>query len=254
MPKSDIEIDSSVFEQRARLLAKKLGKSEKEFIKNQTGLLAREVSRMTPPYASFPKVTNSASVGSAKDIKAGKGAVVVDLLRICSTRKSPTVKWAKKVFGNGPVIFESQAAGGVLINEIELEAWHKTNQRPNNRTKRLPITSRYWVTSVVLNRYIKKEQLKVGRAKAAFYQLATRLGAKATAPANVKNNVPRVQGVGIVRTTKGKTEGTIWSREGGLFHTVKHLPMLRKNRLIKAVKRGEYVMRKAAKDSNFKVV
>ena len=250
----DIDIDDSVFQKRAKELARKLGKDEKEFIKQQTGILAREVARMTPPFASFPKLSNSASVGSAKDIKAGKGAIVVDLLRICSTRKGPTVKWAKKTFGNGPVIFESQAAGGVLINEAELKAWHKINQRPNNRTKRLPTTSKYWVTSVVLNRYIKKEQLKVGRAKAAFYQLATKLGAKATAPANVKNNVSRVPGLGIVRTTQGKTEGTIWSREGGLFHTNKFLPMLRKNRLIKAVKRGEFLMRKAAKDSDFKVV
>ena len=49
MAKTDIEIDASVFEQKARLLAKKLGKNESEFIKNQTGLLAREVAKMTPP-------------------------------------------------------------------------------------------------------------------------------------------------------------------------------------------------------------
>ena len=254
MAKKDIDIDDSVFQQKARLLARKLGKDEKEFIKQQTGILAREVARMTPPFASFPKLSNSASVGSAKDIKAGKGAIVIDLLRICSTRKGPTVKWAKKTFGNSPVIFESQAAGGALINEAELKAWHKINQGPNNRTKRLPTTSKYWVTSVVLNRYIKKQQLKVGTAKAAFYKAAMALGAKVTAPAGVINNISNPVGTGTVKKGSSGSKGTIKGRAGGLFHTNKFLPMLRKNRLIKAVKRGEFLMRKAAKDSNFKVV
>ena len=35
----DIDIDDSVFQKRAKELARKLGKDEKEFIKQQTGIL-----------------------------------------------------------------------------------------------------------------------------------------------------------------------------------------------------------------------
>ena len=256
MPKSDIEIDSSVFEQKARLLAKKLGKSEREFIKNQTGLLAREVAKMTPPYAGKPTwPTNTAAVGSAKDIKAGKGAIIKDLLKICKTQKSPDIKKLWKRHGAGPVMINGiQIAAGIIMNESELRTWHRKNQSARLRTKQLPRTSQMYVATVVFNRYAKQQQRYVGRAKAVFYGAALTLGAKVSAPPNVKMNMLSVYSYGRVKGVSGKTVGEIGGRAGGLFHTIRHIPMLKKNRLIKAVKRGEYVMRKAAKDSNFKVV
>ena len=75
-----------------------------------------------------------------------------------------------------------------------------------------------------------------------------------TAPAGVKNNKVNSVGTGIVKKGSSGSKGIITGSAGGLFHTNKFLPMLRKNRLIKAVKRGEFLMRKAAKDSKFKVV
>jgi len=254
MPKKDIDIDDSVFQQRVAALARKLGKDEFEFIKNQTGILAREVARMTPPYAVYPTLTNSASVGSAKDIAAGKGAVAKDLYKICSTRKSPVIRWAMSTFGLGPVVFETQVAAGVITNIKDLSNWHGKNQGLNNRTKWLPVASRYWVSEILFNKYRIQEQKKVGTAKSAFYKAAIQLGAKVTAPAAVKNNIFNSGGGGAMKRGAGGSSGIITGKAGGLFHTNKFLPMLRKNRLIKAVKRGEFLMRKAAKDSKFKVV
>ena len=255
MAKKDvIEIDTSVFHKRVRALAKKLGKNEKEFVKQQTGLLAREVSRMTPPYASFPKLSNTASVGSAKDIKAGKGAILGDMLKICTTRKSPTIRWAKKTFNGGPVVFEKQVAAGVITTEAELHAWHRRHTNIRNRTWTLAFNERCWVAPVVLNKYLKKEYQRVGNAKATFYKVAVSLGAKVTAPPNVKKNAPRASGSGKITKGARGTVGIIKGKSGGLYHVIRHLPMLRKNRLIKALKRGEFVMKKAAKDADFKVV
>ena len=114
--------------------------------------------------------------------------------------------------------------------------------------------NRYWVSAPVFKAYVKTQQANVGTAKAAFYKAAMALGAKVTAPAGVKNNTGNSVGTGTVKKGSGGSKGTIKGRAGGLFHTNKFLPMLRKNRLIKAVKRGEFLMRKAAKDSKFKVV
>ena len=114
--------------------------------------------------------------------------------------------------------------------------------------------NRYWVSAPVFKAYVKTQQANVGTAKTAFYKAAQALGAKVTAPAGVRNNILNSVGTGTVKKGSSGSKGIITGRAGGLFHTNKFLPMLRKNRLIKAVKRGEYVMKQAAKDSKFKVV
>ena len=256
MPKKDIDIDDSVFQKRARALARNLGKDEKEFIKQQTGILAREVARMTPPFASFPKLSNSASVGSAKDIKAGKWAVYIDVAQICTVKTKGEITKAVKSWGTGPIIYGKGRviAKGIIDNASTLHAWHKTNQGANNRTKPLTGSNRYWVSAPVFKAYVKTQQANVGTAKAAFYKAAMALGAKVTAPAGVRNNKANAVGTGTVKKESKGSKGIVTGRAGGLFHTNKFLPMLRRNRLIKAVKRGEFLMKKAAKDSNFKVV
>ena len=256
MAKKDVDIDDSVFQKRARILAKKLGKDEKEFIRQQTGILAREVARFTPPFASFPKLTNSASVGTSKDMQAGKWAMFIDIAQICTVKEKGVITKAKKSWGSGPIIYGKGKviAKGIIDDAGSLHAWHNANQGANNRTKPLSGSNRYWVSAPVFKKYVKDQQANVGTAKAAFYKAAMALGAKVTAPALVKKNIMNSVGTGTVKKESKGSKGTITGRAGGLFHTNRHLPMLRKNRLIKAVKRGEFLMRKAAKDSSFKVV
>jgi hypothetical protein len=255
MASKDVDIDDTVFLQRVAALARNLGEEQAGFIKNQTGILAREVARMTPPYASYPKLTNTASVGSLKDITQGKIAITGDLYKICQIKSLADVKRARKAFGTGPVNFGFQSGGGTIINEAEFHAWHKKNlYKGRNRTRKVTYYSRYWVTQTVFNRYAKSQHLYVGRAKATFYKAALKLGARVTAPANVKNNALLVSSSGRVNTTGDFSEGVIKGKAGGLYHTIRHLPMLKSNRLIKAVKRGEYLLKQAAKDANFNVV
>ena len=107
---------------------------------------------------------------------------------------------------------------------------------------------------MVLNKYLKIEYQRVGNAKATFYKAALSLGAKVSAPLNVKKNTGRASGSGKVTKGSRGAVGTIKGRSGGLYHTIKFMPMLRRNRLIKAVKRGEFLMKDAAKKADFKVV
>ena len=118
----DIDIDDSVFQKRARALARKLGKDEKEFIKQQTGILAREVARMTPPFASFPKLSNSASVGSAKDIKAGKWAVYIDVAKICTVKTKGKITKAVKSWGVGPIVYGNKTIAKGIIAPTSMQS------------------------------------------------------------------------------------------------------------------------------------
>jgi len=259
MANKDVIIDDAVFQQRvaalARNLASNLAEDQAGFIKNQTGILSREVARMTPPYATYPKLTNTPSVGTAKDIAQGKLAITKDLAKICVIKDLKDVKWARKTFGTGPFSFEFIRGGGTIINEAEFHEWHKRSlYKGRNRTRKITYYSRPWVTQTIFNRYARSQHQYVGRAKATFYKNAVKLGATVTGPAGVKNNALLVNSSASINTRGGFSEGVIRGRAGGLYHTLRHLPMLRKNRLIKAVKRGEYLLKQAAKDSNFNVV
>ena len=250
----DIDIDDSVFQQKARLLARKLGKDEKEFIKQQTGILAREVAKFTPPFDTFPNNKGTA-IGKKADEKMGKWAVYIDIKWICTIKPANVIAKAKQSWGSGPIIYGGKTISKGVIDDVgSLRAWHNANQRANNRTKALKGPMRYWVSDTVFAAYVKEEQKKVGIAKAAFAKASVALGAKGAVPAWVKKHMGIVSGTGTVQKDTKGSKGIITGRAGGLFHTISKLPAIRKNRLIKAVKRGEFLMRKAAKDSNFKVV
>jgi len=250
------EFDDTIFRQRVAALARNLGADEGDFVKQQTGILAREVARFTPPFASFPKLSTSSSVGTSKDMQAGKWAIYIDIAQICTVKEKGEITKAKKSWGSGPIIYGSGlvVSRGIIDDAGALHAWHTANQGLNNRTRPLTGPNRYWVSAPVFKAYVKEQQANVGTAKAAFYKAALQLGATVTAPAIVKNNLMNSVGTGKLTKQSGGSKGIILGRAGGLYHTTKHLPMLRKNRLIKAVKRGEYLMRQAARDSNFNVV
>tara|TARA_R110002153_G_scaffold274299_1_gene448235 strand:- start:1954 stop:2706 length:753 start_codon:yes stop_codon:yes gene_type:complete len=250
MPK----IDYSVFVKRAKALARKLGKDEKEFVKQQTGILAREVAKFTPPFASFPSNKGSA-IGKKVDETQGKWAVYMDIKWICTIKPADEIAKARRSWGSSPIIYGGKTITKGVIDDVgSLKAWHNANQGLNNRTKPLKGPMRYWVSDTVFTAYVKGEQKKVGIAKAAFAKASVALGAKGAVPAWVTKHMGTVSGSGVlIKESKG-TKGIIKGQAGGLFHTNKQVPSLMKNRLVKAVKRGEFLMREAAKDSKFKVV
>jgi hypothetical protein len=250
---SKIYVDDSTFQKRARKLAKKLGVDEYKFVKEQTGILAREVAKMTPPYATFPKLTGT-SVGTAKDIKAGEWAVYNDIKKICFIVPNEVAERARRTTQGGPIYRKGQIVSPGVISSISLlSAWHKKNEGSNGRTKDLDVPLLPWVPESLFIEYVKTMKRNVGIAKAAFWKAGDNLGAKGTAVAGIKRHAARASGNGKMKKTNKGPYGLIYGKADGLFHVFKHLPRLERNRLIKAVKRLEFTGRKAAKKSGFKV-
>ena len=249
------KIDYSVFVKRAKKLAKELGKDEPVFVKQQSALLAREAAKYTPPFAGFPS-KNSTSIGTKADGKAGKFAVYRDIEQIVSVKDEDVIAQAKKSWGTRPIEYGNGfvIALGVIDNVGELRSWHNFQQNSRNRTAPLRGPQRYWTSQAVLDTYALEEQEKVGIAKAAFAKASIQLGGKGKIPAWVNKNIGIASGSGVMMKDGKGTKGEISSRAGGLFHTRNFLPSIMQNRLKKAVLRGEYLMKQAAKDSSFKVV
>ena len=248
---NDVVIDDSEFQRKAKKLAREHGVDEREFIKEQTGLLARDAAKFTPPWASFPRFTGT-GVGTAKDIKIGKIAIKNDLKKICTVIKDKQViNWAKKQ-KNGIYSKGIKVAPFAIDDEADLKRWHRSNMRGRGRTSDMAYNLRPWVYSAVFNKHLKKEQSKVGIAKASFVKASLDLGAKGTAPKAVMNNLSKPSGSGkIIKTAKGP-HGVLSARAEGLFHTKRFLPQLMTNRLKKAVKRLQYIGRQSAKNAGFK--
>lgn len=257
MAKTDIEIDSSVFEQKARMLAKKLGKNEREFVKDQSGLLAREVAKMTPPYANktLPSLKVGSSVGSKADIEAGEFAVYNDLKKIFEVLPDDVIWKEHHKSKGGPIYRHGKVRSpGVITDAFKLHRWHRENRDYRGRTKNLKRPGIPWIGESLFIEYVKSQQASVGMAKAAFLKASIPLRAKSTATPKIKRHLSRVKGSGrVVKDSNGST-GMISGRARGLSHVYRHIPELKRNRLKKAVLRGEYLMKKAAKDSKFKVV
>ena len=89
-------VDDSVFQKRARRLAKLLKVDERQFVREQGGLLARAVAIYTPPYATFPD-SKKKTIGSKKDFDEGRNAAKRDVDLITTEQKrSKTKKGSSK--------------------------------------------------------------------------------------------------------------------------------------------------------------
>ena len=248
-----IVIDDSTFQKRARALARKLKVDEYDFVKEQTGLLARDVALFTPPYLKFPRFTRK-DVGNPKDLLAGRIAVQRDVQQICTVKRVGTIRWAQKTFQGKPIYRGGrQVALGVIDTVAELAVWHRRNQRRGGHTEPLMGEDRYWVASNIFREYLRYQKSNVGIAKSAFLKASLQLGAKGAINPAIKKHVGKTQGQGrMARTDKG-AYGLISGRAKGLSHVFRILPMLERNRLIKAVKRLEFIGRAASKKAGFKV-
>ena len=249
----DVEIDDSVFQERVVKLARKFKVDEKQFIKDQSRLLAREASKFTPPFSKFPDWHRGTSVGSKDDIEQGEWAVYNDLKRIFEVLPDDVIWKEHKYSKGGPVYrFNTIRSPGVITNAFKMHQWHRDNKRPNGRTKKLKRPGIPWVGESLFHEYVKSQQASVGMAKASFLKASLAFGGKSSATPKIKRHLARTSGSGsLVKTGKGY-DGHMVARAEGLYHLKRLLPHLRRNRTKKAEKRLEILAKKAIKESGFK--
>ena len=247
----NVEVDDSVFKKDTAKFLKAIGKEEKTFIREQSGMVARDLAKYTPPFVNgaFPDFAKD-NIGTSADIKAGKNAVEGGLKSICfRVKKKPTINKAIKNFGrNGPVYKgKQQIAFGVIDNLRDLANWHYKNRTSQGRVLKVPTIQRPMVWKSVFNKYIKRRQEDVGIAKAGFYKASLRFGAKQKAAPNIKKNVGKAAGLGILKQTKEGWVGHVSGTSKGAEYTVNKLPMIERNRGEKAIKRLKILAKNRAK-------
>lgn len=248
-----IGIDDSVFQDRVVKLSRKFKVDEKQFIKDQSRLLARDAARFTPPFAQFPDWNKGTNVGTKADIEQGEWAVINDLKRIFEVLPDAVIWKEHKYSKGGPVYrFNTIRSPGVITNAFKMHQWHRDHKRSDGRTKKLKRPGIPWVGESLFSEYAKSQQASVGMAKASFLKASLAFGGKSSATPKIKRHLGRTNGSGrLVKTGKGY-DGLMSAQAEGLYHLKRLLPHLRRNRTKKAEKRLEILAKAAAKSSGFK--
>lgn len=248
----DIVVDDSIFKKDVAKFLTAIGKEEKTFIREQSGMVARELAKYTPPFKdkNLPAY-NKDTVGTPADIKRGKESVQGDLRSICLRTKSKKYfNRQLKNFGKNSPIYQGkrQIGFGILESIDDIRRWHYKNRTSQGRVGRVAYIDRPLVWQGLFNKYVKKHKWPdVGMAKAGFYKASLYFGAKTTAPPNVKKNSGRATGMGLMIKTKGGWVGQVSSTSKGGANTFRHLPMIKKFRGEKAIKRLEHLAKNRVK-------
>jgi len=240
----DVIVDDSIFKKDVAKFLTAIGKEEKTFIREQSGMVARDLAKYTPPFMdkNLPAY-NKDTVGTPADIRRGKESVMGDLKSICLRAKSKKyINKQLKDFGkNSPIYQGKRKIGfGILENLDDIRRWHYRNRSSQGRVGKVAYIDRPLVWESLFNKYVKKHKWPdVGMAKAGFYKASLYFGAKKTAPPNVKKNRGRATGMGLMVKTKEGWTGQVSSTSKGGANTLRHLPMIQKHRGEKAIKRLE---------------
>lgn len=274
-----VVIDDTVFQRKARRLARLLKVDERQFVQNQGGLLARDVAKYTPPYVKFPSKGQS-TIGSKKDFNKGRGSIIKDMLLNFRITDQSYIDHIYDITGTTKNIrrtLRNKKGKQYLVDVDRLnfgsvsEAvnWHNSRRRksdgramhrgkaggndPNiGRWKERDVM---WVSQEVFNKAKKQLIKNVGMSKAGPAKAALQLGAKGSIPLPVKKQLGRVAASGrMAQTNKGPYAiiRASASRSPGLAHVQHLMPMIMRDRLIKAVKRLKHIKRQAVKRSGFK--
>ena len=272
-------VDDSTFQKRARRLAKLLQVDERQFVREQGGLLARDVAKYTPPYATFPSKGKS-TIGSKKDFDEGRGSIVKDMLLNFRITDQSYIDHIYDITGTTKNIrrtLRNKKGKQYLVDVDRLNLgsvseavqWHNSRRRKSDgramhrgkaggndpKIGRWKNRDIMWVNQDIFNKAKKQLIKNVGISKAGPAKAALQLGAKGSIPLPVKKQLGRVKASGrMAQTSKGpyamiRASG---SRSPGLAHVQHLMPMIMRDRLIKAVKRLRYMKRQTVKRTGFK--
>ena len=252
----NVGIDYSEFQRKAKKLARAYKVDEREFIKDQSRLLAREAAKFTPPFAEgiLPSWSKGTAVGTKADIEEGEWAVRIDLGRIFEPWKNQDAfnREYRRSKG-GPLYWRGKMrAPSMMTNGFQMYRWHQDHRKKNGRTKRLEQGQKPIVSEALFEEYTKDMQKHVGVSKAAFLKVSMSFGGKSSAPPKIKRHLGKATGIGKLVTNRKGTEGLLTAIADGLYHTKRQVPHLMRNRLKKAVKRLQYIGRQSAKNAGFK--
>jgi len=275
----NFKVDTRHWNRKSRDIIKALKIDEPAFVKSQASLLAKSLSKVTPPFleGKFPEIKGADwQDGKVKEVLiAGERAIKHDLGVIFRVRKREYLEFLHDVTGSlVNVRRELKTKSGqtylVDVDEINYDstkralAFHAKKRLANGRVSgyqkggkdskigRWKNRDVMWVTEEIWQSVYNILALNIGYSKAAFGKVATRLGVKGKkAPVYMRKHFAKVPA--HITFKKNPARVTMKTAAPGLAHTKRQLKRVENFRIIAMEKRLETLLRANAKKAGFKV-
>ena len=257
MPKN-FTVDATLFKVKAKKLVKQLKLDENKVVREQAGLLAQLLSKVTPPFKSFPKMSGKPSYTTGGAMGVGKKAVragFYSAVKRMGTVSNWTDKGMRKAIRSGDTAYiqarlehmKKSNKHGLKVRDYSdnlRERQRNTRGRVNRGTQ--PIVM---LQNKDVNAGLKRAMNNVGIAKASFALAALRLG-RPKAPAWIAKHFGKVNTP--VSVTRNPARVKFTSNAKGLDVTTRRLKAVERFRMVAMVKHLEALVRANAKKAGFK--
>tara|TARA_R110002012_G_scaffold130733_3_gene283278 strand:- start:7856 stop:8638 length:783 start_codon:yes stop_codon:yes gene_type:complete len=258
MSKKAFSVDDTLYRAQAKRLVKQLKLDENVVVREQAGLLAQLLAKVTPPFKSFPKMSGKPSYTTGGALGKGNQAVKAGFNSIVK-RMGTATKWKDKR------IKAAIKAGDAAYLEKRLQHFKGSNKHGlkvrkysnnlRNRQRNSKGRANKGTQPIVMlsNADVKKGQERavknVGIAKASFALAAIRLG-RPSAPKWISRHFAKVKTP--VRITSSPASVSFTSKAKGLDVTMRRLKSVERFRMVAMVKRLESLIKADAKKAGFK--
>ena len=258
MPKN-FTVDATLFKVKAKKLVKQLKLDENKVVREQAGLLAQLLAKVTPPFKSFPKMSGKPSYTTGGAMGVGKKAVragFYSAVQKMGTVSNWTDKGMRKAIRSGDTAYiqarlehmKKSNKHGLKVRDYSdnlRERQRNTRGRVNRGTQ--PIVM---LQNKDVNAGLKRAMNNVGIAKASFALIALRLG-RPKAPAWISKHFGKpIKNAPII--TKNPARVKFTSNAKGLDVTTRRLKAVERFRMVAMVKHLEALVRANAKKAGFK--
>lgn len=257
MPKN-FTVDATLFKVKAKKLVKQLKLDEPTVVREQAGLLAQLLAKVTPPFKSFPKMSGKPSYTTGGAMGVGKKAVragFYSAVKRMGTVSNWTDKGMRKAIRSGDTAYiqarlehmKKSNKHGLKVRDYSdnlRERQRNTRGRVNRGTQ--PIVM---LQNKDVNAGLKRAMNNVGIAKASFALAALRLG-RPKAPAWIAKHFAKVNTP--VSVTRNPARVKFTSNAKGLDVTTRRLKAVERFRMVAMVKRLEKLVKADAKKAGFK--
>ena len=257
MPKN-FTVDATLFKVKAKKLVKQLKLDVPTVVREQAGLLAQLLAKVTPPFKSFPKMSGKPSYTTGGAMGVGKKAVragFYSAVKRMGTVSNWTDKGMRKAIRSGDTAYiqarlehmKKSNKHGLKVRDYSdnlRERQRNTRGRVNRGTQ--PIVM---LQNKDVNAGLKRAMNNVGIAKASFALAALRLG-RPKAPAWIAKHFAKVNTP--VSVTRNPARVKFTSNAKGLDVTTRRLKAVERFRMVAMVKHLEALVRANAKKAGFK--
>jgi hypothetical protein len=251
-------VDDTLFRAQAKKLVKQLKLDEVKVVREQAGLMAQLLAKVTPPFKSFPKMSGRPTYTTAGAQKTGAGAVKADFdatVKNIGKNNSWTDKKMSAAVRKGDTTYlqaRLRHMKGSNKHNLNVRKFSNTIRnkqrnargRVNSGTKPIVMLS-----SADVNRGRKAAVDNVGIAKASFALAALRFG-RPKAPNWISRHFRKVN-TPVKSPTKSSAVATFTSSAAGLDVTMRRLKQVERFRMVAMVKRLEALVKHDAKKAGF---